>query len=392
MGEEFIMIRSIVSAIALVATAATAQTINPTGAAFPLDTTVAFSFTGAPGGPNDWVGLAAVNDPINTYQQWNYTGDVVSGDGTVAGVTTPGTYVLRLYTQNTYILIAESAPFVIGGANVATNAASYTQPADIVVSYTEVDPALSDWVGIVPEGQPSSAYVAWQYVSLSGSSTFASASLAPGNYVARTFAQNGFGAIATSAVFTVVAPAVGAATVTSTAPSFVVGNPVTIAFTNLSAATNDWIGIFPVGTSNTGYVAWAPAATSPLSFSSIPVGSYTARGFRNNSSTVVAAESAVFTVSDSNVAASVQADANGLSTIDVSFAGLDPASLDWIGVYQAGGDPLAYLQWTYVATSSGTISFTGLPEGTFEVRAYANNTIVELLAQDTVTLPASPVP
>jgi len=75
---------------------------------------VTVSLTGGPGGPTDWIALAATGAANNNYLQWVYVGSgVTSRDWTVNMPTTPGTYEFRLFLNNGYTRAATSPPITV---------------------------------------------------------------------------------------------------------------------------------------------------------------------------------------------------------------------------------------------------------------------------------------
>jgi len=61
--------------------------------------------------------------------------------------------------------------------------------------------------------------------------------------------------------------------------------------------------------------------------------------------------------------------------IIVDFSGLPGNSLDWISIAKAGSPDGDYLVWNFFTEGkqSGTMTFNGLPEGSYESRGLFNN-------------------
>jgi hypothetical protein len=71
------------------------------------------TWTNAPGNMFDWVGIAPAGSPLTTVPRYAYTNGQVNGSAVFLTDLGPGTYVLRLFRDNSYVLIVESAPFTI---------------------------------------------------------------------------------------------------------------------------------------------------------------------------------------------------------------------------------------------------------------------------------------
>src|SRR5204862_553956 len=75
-------------------------------------TAVTVTYTGLPGNQHDWIGIAAAGSPNTSYLAFVYTAGQTSGTAAFV-VSTPGLYVARSFTNNTYDLVAESAVFTV---------------------------------------------------------------------------------------------------------------------------------------------------------------------------------------------------------------------------------------------------------------------------------------
>ncbi len=73
------------------------------------------TLTNGLGGASDWLALAAVGAPNNSYLQWIYVGSGVTTKAwTVTMPTTPGTYEFRLFLNNGFTRAATSPPVTVG--------------------------------------------------------------------------------------------------------------------------------------------------------------------------------------------------------------------------------------------------------------------------------------
>jgi len=71
------------------------------------------TWTNAPGNQFDWVGIAPAGSPLTTVSRWAYTNGQVNGSEVFLTDLGPGTYVLRLFRNNSYVLVAQSVTFTI---------------------------------------------------------------------------------------------------------------------------------------------------------------------------------------------------------------------------------------------------------------------------------------
>ncbi|MDH3452085.1 MAG: S8 family serine peptidase [Gammaproteobacteria bacterium] len=97
------------------ATGGPTLTVDTTTAA-PGDQ-VTVTLTNGPGGPQDWLALAAVGSPNTTYLVYNYlSAGATTATWTVTMPSTEGSYEFRLFLNNGYTLAATSPPVTVQSA------------------------------------------------------------------------------------------------------------------------------------------------------------------------------------------------------------------------------------------------------------------------------------
>jgi hypothetical protein len=74
---------------------------------------IGFTFDRTPTTATDWVGIEPVGSPLTTYLDYVYLPTTAAGASSFATAPAPGTYVLRMYSNNSATLLVESAPFVV---------------------------------------------------------------------------------------------------------------------------------------------------------------------------------------------------------------------------------------------------------------------------------------
>lgn len=312
---------------------------------------------------------------------------------------------------------------------------SITAGATVTATWSDiVSPMPGDWIGLYGPGASDSALVAasWVYVSCSrikdstgiesGSCPFQiPASLAAGTYELRLFANNSLLRRARSGPFTV--QGAPPATLSATPSSVTAGANLTATWSGIMSPTpGDWIGLYTPGTSDSALMAgsWiyptcsqvkgiSGMASGSCAFqvpSSLPAGTYELRLFADHSLTRLAT-SASFTVQATPPAtlsatpSSVMAGAN----LTVTWSGIvSPTAGDWIGLYMPGTSDSALVasSWIYPTCSqvkgssgvaAGSCAFqipTSVPAGSYELRLFANNSLVRLGRSNPVAVSADP--
>jgi hypothetical protein len=215
---------------------------------------------------------------------------------------------------------------------LSTTTPSVVQGTSIVFSYstTAADTNSDNWIGIYfnpgcgpVNGTYDCASTEWAYApNQSGSLTFATSSLSPGNYVAYYLYNNGYTSLAPAVDFTVTSSTTtsttgstttsttgstttttvaGSGSLSTTTPSVVQGTSITFSYSTTAAKTNseNWIGIYsnpgcgPVnGTYDCGSTEWqyAPSQSGTLTFatSALSPGDYVAYYLYDNGYTSLA--------------------------------------------------------------------------------------------------------
>jgi hypothetical protein len=264
---------------------------------YAIDQPIAMTWTGMPPNALDWVGIAPVGAPDNVVAVWFYT------DGKDASnITFPqgmsfasqqgfpgGDYVARIFLNDTYTKVAETAPVLIG-SRVFTDAASYEAGGPITVSWTHLPGyaagAPEDWVGLSPVGAPADVVTRWLFSggAIDGNQSFLDGLIGAGTYVARTYAPNTYFISGQSAPFTI--GALPVVTLTTDQASYTLGQNVTVTWSGLSTHDHDWIAIAPQGSPETEVTRWiythSAAAGSFVLEGPPAAGTYVARAFLND--------------------------------------------------------------------------------------------------------------
>ena len=194
--------------------------VTPPSVAAGGTVTATWSGIGSPTS-TDWIGLypTGASDQYTSRISWRYTTGTASGSVpyTIPATLAPGTYELRLFTNFTYNRIGTSNTFTVTASPPVTASLSVT-PSSIAAGGTVTAtwsgiaaPTSTDWIGLYAPGTPDSYqyYYRWQYTTgtASGSMPFAiPATLPPGTYELRLYANFTYNRIGTSNSFAVNAP------------------------------------------------------------------------------------------------------------------------------------------------------------------------------------------
>ena len=110
-----------------------AQTVSPNNADYAFNEPITIHFSDGPGNALDWIGIYKSGDPDGSYLDWYYvnnsqTGGAGISDGSItfaAGLTTAGSYEVRFFQDNGYILLGNSS-FTVTNKNVPVTGVSVT--------------------------------------------------------------------------------------------------------------------------------------------------------------------------------------------------------------------------------------------------------------------------
>ena len=296
-----------------------------------------------------------------------------------------------------------SAPAVRAGATAAitttgsltVNSASVVKGATVTFSYATTAAKVNseNWIGLYSNpgnGPVNQVYVGasttYNYAgAASGTSSFSTASLAPGNYIAYYLYDNGYTWLAQPVTFTVTAAAAsptpspsassstGSLTVSS--PSVVQGAALTFSYATTAAKVNseNWIGLYSnpgngpvnqayVGASTTYNYAGAASGTSSFSTASLAPGNYIAYYLYDNGYTWLA-QPVTFAVTAAPPVAAPGYDTEfGSSTLSSpSGIALDQAGDVWV----SDTDHNRIVEFSSTGTDIG--GFT--PSGTYALNA-----------------------
>ncbi|CAA6826710.1 MAG: No hits [uncultured Sulfurovum sp.] len=277
---------------------------------------------------------------------------------------------------------------MLSSASVNTDKERYESNESIIVNYSEMEAQSSEWMAIYPASSSNDFgnIIQWKLsnADVNGSVTFEALSL--GTYEVRVFNNADF--LVSKQI--VVEEDALTTTLETTKDIYLADEEIVAVFDNMSGNADDWIGIYPAGSSNAweNMLQWewieGGLVTGTQAFEAMPVGDYEVRVFFNNSFTEEAVYA--FSVEAPVVLVDLAVSKNSydpFELIHVEYNNMRGMSSDWIGIFSIGADheKMNALEWRDAKSLvSGNLSFNGLIAGTYEVRSYFDN-----LHQETIT-------
>ena len=158
---------------------------------------------------------------------------------------------------------------------------------------------------------------------------------------------------------------------------------IIVNFDNMLGDNQDWIGIYPTGSTNDwgNVVKWAwtgGQVSGTKSFAPLPVGTYDVRLFFQNSFNLEASKQIVVEDGGNIITIVTTTKANYLPDEEIvaNFDNMSGANDDWIGIYPKGSnnDWGNVVAWKWIHSEIlGTKTFTPLPAGEYDVRVFFQN-------------------
>ena len=271
-----------------------ATTVNTENILHPVDDNINITFSGMFGDNQDWIAIYpkdSSNDWSNVVE-WAWTEGVIDGNITLDAVPV-GEYQVRAFFQNSYDTEATydfNVSDFVEDVNLTINKNSYTENEQITVYFDNMLGDAEDWIGIYPKDSNNSweNIIHWKWTAgkKNGSLTFPD--LTEGEYEVRAFFRNSF-ISEQNLSFSVTTPIPDVELVSSKS-IYLPNELIYVNFNHMSGDSDDWIGIYPAGSSYEfeNVVAWKKIdgqIQGEISFDGLPIGDYDIRAFFNNSLT-----------------------------------------------------------------------------------------------------------
>ena len=333
------------------------------------------------GDEKDWIAIypkESSNDWENVLR-WDWTDGFINGSLTFERLPV-GEYEARVFFQNSYTLEAKYAFTVLGSeVAISTDKDQYGVDEEINVTFEHMFGDSEDWIAIYPKGSSNDweNVIDWEYTEGLKDGQFTFDELPLGQYEIRAFYKNSY-TVEANYQFNV-EPKVS---VQTDKREYITEEKIHITFEQMFGDSQDWIGIYPKGSSNDwgNVVSWSFTngdKSGQLDFDVPPVGQYEVRAFFKNSYRLES--NASFTVKNLEEMLSVQTEKQRYTTdeeITVNFEHMFGDPQDWIAIYPKGSsnDFENVQDWRYTeGLKSGELRFKKLAIGQYEVRAFFKN-------------------
>lgn len=170
---------------------------------------ITITFQDAPGNPRDWIAVTPEGVPFEEFFEWLYldgtqVGELSLTEGQIRfakGPTEIGTYEIRLFTNDTYNLVARTSIVVDDTPRLTLSKLSYHSDETISIQFRYGLKDEKNWIGLYLRNAPSSEPILRSYVDGTQSGTtaveegkvvFVRGLPSPGNYEVRFFPKDSF--------------------------------------------------------------------------------------------------------------------------------------------------------------------------------------------------------
>jgi hypothetical protein len=278
---------------------------------------------------------------------------------------------------------------------VTPGLAMYVVGDTVTINYDSMPGNARDWIAVSAAGSANNSYIKYVYTGglTAGSVNFTN--LPVGNYEARAYVNDTY-SVLFRASFSITA---STAAITTNQSSYIIGNNIVASFSGISTpSATDWVSIAAQNSASGSYITWAYTngqASGSHTFSStyIPAGTYVARLYRNNSTTI-AAQSAPFTLSAAMMSTpdvTVQMNVVAGTPFTINYTGMPGYMNDWVSVAIAGTSDSSFVNYFYTnGNTSGQLTFPGLNAGNYEARGYVNNGTTVQVRKSFTVAPSAP--
>lgn len=166
--------------------------------------------------------------------------------------------------------------------------------------------------------------------------------------------------------------------VTTDAPSYVVGATVNVSYMNMPGNRLDWVAVSRAGSPATSYVKYFYTngqVNGTQAFNGLAAGNYEARVYQNNTYTMLA--SSPFTIGVKPTLTTDQSTYAPSSPVTVTYTNMPGDPGETIAISLAGSpDSQTVVTFPTGGATSGSHQFTGLANGSYEARGYSNGVVV----------------
>jgi hypothetical protein len=285
---------------------------------------------------------------------------------------------------------------ILNATTVETTKEIYAPQEQIKVNFSEMIGDVKDWIGIYSVGSSNiwANVLRWEWTGGVSNGTITLDNLPNGNYEVRAFFEDSFN-LEASYIFLVEGDALDV-DINTTKSNYLLNEEIEVNFNHMLGDAKDWIGIYSVDANNSweNVLRWKYTAgflSGTLLLEGLPLGEYELRAFFQDSFNLEL--SYAFSVESEEDNDSVVLTSNKDSYVPnelifVNFDNMQGSTTDWIGIYPEGAsyEFENVIEWRYTGgTVDGNSSFNGLLAGTYDIRAFFNNSLTKQ-ATKTITV------
>lgn len=285
----------------------------------------------------------------------------------------------------------------LNATTVQTSKEVYAPQEQISVDFSEMLGDVKDWVGVysVASSNAWTNVLRWEWTGGIINGTITLDNLPNGNYEVRAFFEDSFN-LEASYAFSVEGEVLDV-DLNSSKSKYLPNEEISVNFAHMFGDAKDWIGIYPKEATN----AWGNVLrwkytegviSGTLSLDGLPLGEYELRAFFQDSFNLEA--SYAFSVEDDDdddnsvILTSNKENYTPNELVFVDFKNMQGSVTDWIGIYPAGAsyEFENVIEWRYTGgIEDGNCSFNGLDAGSYDIRAFFNNSLTKQ-ATKTITV------
>jgi len=272
----------------------------------------------------------------------------------------------------------------VTGTTISTDKSTYFTGEIVRVTFSGMPGNNLDWIAVSLAGSGNS-FVKYHYTRGATSGTVTFSNLPAGDYEARAYQNNTYTLLASSPFTIKPAPII-----TTDKQQYTPGQTVTVSYSQMPGNPGDTIAVSLANSADTSTVQSFPtngATSGTQQFVGLANGSYEARAYANGTQVIARW---TFSIGGTVTVTPDSSSYTGGQTVNVSFSGMPGFAMDWIGISTVGSPDTSYVQFKYTnGAVSGTLAFTGLASGTYEARAYRNNSYTLLARSQPFTVSAA---
>jgi hypothetical protein len=265
----------------------------------------------------------------------------------------------------------------------------------MTLTYSGMPGYSDDYIAMAPQGGAATDVFQFAYTGGATSGTIQFASLPPGQtVVGRAFLHGTNTQIGVDSAPITIAGGAGFSLSARCAPNCTDAQSLIVDFSGFPGLARDWIAVVQAGHPPEQYdrYLFTDGATEGfLDFGLLPAGSYYLEGFQNNSYTPVGTgPTATFTVASTvpPPTPTLTPTVTGAGAVSVDYTNMAGYKFDWLAVAPVGSADTAYVAYVYTyGAFNGTATFAGIAPGTYEIRAYFNNTFTREATSSSFVIP-----